>query len=96
MNRTLFLAEEILRVLQDSNQTLESQIAASEIAVKLLKAEPYGSLAQVSHDGARYSGPSQGAVSLLLGFSPVILWRALNCVGRSQTFFGSSGIIQKT
>jgi hypothetical protein len=55
MNQTLFLAEKILGVLQDSNQTLESQLAASEIVVKLLKAEPYGSLAQLSCEMAGYS-----------------------------------------
>ena len=48
MNETLFLAQKILVVLSESNQTLESRVAASEIAVKLLKAEPYGSLAQVN------------------------------------------------
>jgi hypothetical protein len=47
MNQTLFLAEKILQVLQDSNQSLESQLAAIEIVGKLLKAEPYGSLAWI-------------------------------------------------
>lgn len=48
VNQTLALAEKILTVLGESNQTLESQLAAGEIVIKLLKAEPYGSLAQVS------------------------------------------------
>jgi hypothetical protein len=49
MNQTLFLAEKILMVLDESNQTLQSQIAATEIVMKLFNAEPYGSLA---HAGA--------------------------------------------
>lgn len=51
LNQTLFLAEKILQVLQDSNQTLESQIAAVKIVGELLKAEPYGSLAWVNSEG---------------------------------------------
>jgi hypothetical protein len=50
LNQTLFLAEKILQVLGDSNQTLESRLAASEIVVKLLKAEPYGSLALLNSE----------------------------------------------
>ena len=46
MNPTLFLAEKILVVLGESNQSLESQLAASEIVVRLIKAEPYGILAR--------------------------------------------------
>lgn len=50
VNQTLCLAEKILEVLESSNQTLESRLAASEIVVKLLKAEPYGSLALLSSE----------------------------------------------
>lgn len=50
MNETLFLAEKILAVLSESNQTLESQRAATEIVVMLFKAEPYGSLAHLSSE----------------------------------------------
>jgi hypothetical protein len=59
INETLFLAEKILVVLGESNQTLESQLAASEIVVKLLKAEPYGSLAQVRSAVESIEGASQ-------------------------------------
>ena len=55
MNGTLFLAEQILVVLGESNQTLESQLAASEIVVGLLKAEPYGTLAHVAISGGQTS-----------------------------------------
>lgn len=51
MNQTLVLAEKILKVLQESNQTVESQLTASEIVVNLFKADPYGSLAQISFSG---------------------------------------------
>lgn len=51
LNQTLFLAERILQVLGDSSQSLESQLAATEIAVRLLKGEPYGSLAWVNSVG---------------------------------------------
>jgi hypothetical protein len=47
-NQTLFLAEKILVVLGESNQPIESQLAATEIVVRLLKGEPYGSLAWVN------------------------------------------------
>jgi hypothetical protein len=54
MNETLLLAEKILAVLDESNQTLESRLAATEIVVKLLTAAPYGSLAQISR-GAKHT-----------------------------------------
>lgn len=50
MNGTLFLAEKILVVLGESNQSLEGQLAAAEIVVKLFKAEPYGSLVKLNHE----------------------------------------------
>lgn len=55
MNLTLNLAEKLLVVLQGSNQTLESQIAASEIVTQILKAEPYGTLARISRGEAQSS-----------------------------------------
>lgn len=55
LNQSLSLVAKILEVLRDSNQPLESRLVASEIVVKLLKAEPYGSLAEISSVSEGYS-----------------------------------------
>lgn len=59
MNSTLRLAEKLLAVLSESNETLECQRAAGEIVVSLFKAEPYGSLAWLKSGAESIADASQ-------------------------------------
>jgi hypothetical protein len=45
MNETLELAQSILQLLSESNQSLEGKLAAIEIVRTLQRADPYGLLA---------------------------------------------------
>jgi len=57
MNQTLFLAEKILTVLNESSDTLESQRKATEIAAKVLQPERRGALSEaVRAEQARIVG----------------------------------------